>query len=48
MARPNGVREVWQEGRAVINSWLGIPSSFSAEVMAAWAGIRWSSTCSTA
>ena len=34
MARPNGVREAWQEGRAVINSWLGIPSSFSAEVMA--------------
>src|SRR6266481_812815 len=34
MARPNGVREAWQQGRAVINSWLGIPSSFSAEVMA--------------
>src|SRR5258708_23282189 len=34
MARPNGVREAWREGRAVINSWLGIPSSFSAEVMA--------------
>src|SRR6516225_3308239 len=34
MARPNGVREAWREGRAVINSWLGIPSSFAAEVMA--------------
>jgi 4-hydroxy-2-oxoheptanedioate aldolase len=34
MARANGVREAWQQGRAVINSWLGIPSSFSAEVMA--------------
>src|SRR6267142_2194291 len=34
MARPNGVRELWQAGTPVINSWLGIPSSFSAEVMA--------------
>src|SRR5207248_9220277 len=34
MARPNGVREAWQQGRAVINSWCGIPSSWSAEVMA--------------
>src|SRR3984893_15191973 len=34
MARANGGREAWREGRAVINSWLGIPSSFSAEVMA--------------
>ena len=40
MARPNGVREAWQQGRAVINSWLGIPSSFSAEVMA---GMGWDS-----
>ena len=48
MARPNGVREAWREGRAVINSWLGIPSSFSAEVMA-YAGFdSWSSICSTA
>src|SRR5205823_2774827 len=37
---PNGVREAWQQGRAVINSWLGIPSSFSAEVMA---GMGWDS-----
>jgi len=34
MARPNGVRELWQAGKPVINSWCGIPSSFSAEVMA--------------
>src|SRR5258707_10621302 len=34
MARANGVREIWAEGKAVVNSWLGIPSSFSAEVMA--------------
>jgi 4-hydroxy-2-oxoheptanedioate aldolase len=34
MARPNGVRELWQAGKPVINSWLGVPSSFSAEVMA--------------
>jgi 4-hydroxy-2-oxoheptanedioate aldolase len=34
MARPNGVRELWAAGKPVINSWLGIPSSFSAEVMA--------------
>ena len=34
MARPNGVREAWAGGRAVVNSWLGLPSSFSAEVMA--------------
>jgi 4-hydroxy-2-oxoheptanedioate aldolase len=34
MARPNRIREIWSGGGAVINSWLGIPSSFSAEVMA--------------
>ena len=34
MARPNGVRELWNAGKPVINSWLGVPSSFSAEVMA--------------
>ena len=32
--RANAVREAWAQGRAVINSWCGIPSSFSAEVMA--------------
>ena len=34
MARANGVREIWAAGKAVINSWCGVPSSFSAEVMA--------------
>jgi 4-hydroxy-2-oxoheptanedioate aldolase len=34
MARANRVREIWAEGKAVINSWCGIPSSWSAEVMA--------------
>src|SRR5439155_8349690 len=32
--RPNRVREIWQSGGAVINGWCGIPSGFSAEVMA--------------
>lgn len=34
MARANGIREIWESGKAVVNSWLGVPSSFSAEVMA--------------
>jgi 4-hydroxy-2-oxoheptanedioate aldolase len=34
MARANRIREIWAEGKAVINSWCGIPSSWSAEVMA--------------
>src|SRR5438093_6795145 len=34
MARANRVREIWAQGKAVVNSWCGIPSSFSAEVMA--------------
>ncbi len=34
MARANRIKELWNDGKAVINSWLGIPSSFSAEVMA--------------
>lgn len=34
MARANGVRDIWAAGRAVVNSWCGVPSSFSAEVMA--------------
>jgi 4-hydroxy-2-oxoheptanedioate aldolase len=32
--RANRVREAWNEGRAVINGWCGIPSAFSAELMA--------------
>jgi len=34
MARPNRIREIWAEGKAVVNSWCGVPASFSAEVMA--------------
>src|SRR5499427_10679272 len=33
MARANKVRELWAAGKPVLNSWLGVPSSFSAEVM---------------
>jgi 4-hydroxy-2-oxoheptanedioate aldolase len=32
--RPNTLREIWRRGEAVVNGWLSIPSSFSAEVMA--------------
>jgi len=32
--RQNGVREIWGKGGKVVNGWLGIPDSFSAEVMA--------------
>ncbi|HLI10819.1 MAG TPA: aldolase/citrate lyase family protein [Alphaproteobacteria bacterium] len=32
--RPNNVKTVWGRGGCVINGWLCIPSSFSAEVMA--------------
>jgi 4-hydroxy-2-oxoheptanedioate aldolase len=32
--RPNTLREIWKRGDAVVNGWLSIPSSFSAEVMA--------------
>jgi len=32
--RPNNVKTVWSRGGAVLNGWLGIPNSFSAEVMA--------------
>jgi 4-hydroxy-2-oxoheptanedioate aldolase len=31
---PNPVKEAWKQGRAVVNGWLGIPSAFSAELMA--------------
>src|SRR5712691_2934858 len=34
MMRANRVREIWQSGGAVINCWCGIPSGFSAEIMA--------------
>ena len=32
--RANRVRQAWAEGRAAINGWCGIPSGFSAELMA--------------
>ena len=32
--RPNRLRTKWQADQAVINGWLAIPNSFSAEVMA--------------
>src|SRR5215471_15864218 len=31
--RANTLREIWARGDAVINGWLSIPASFSAEVM---------------
>lgn len=40
--RPNKIREIWASGGAVLNGWLAVPSSFSAEVMA-HAG--WDSLC---
>ncbi len=32
--RPNKILESWKAGKAVVNGWLAIPSSFSAELMA--------------
>lgn len=32
--RANNIRKIWQQGGAVVNGWLAIPSSFSAETMA--------------
>jgi 4-hydroxy-2-oxoheptanedioate aldolase len=32
--RENRLRTIWSEDRAVVNSWLAVPSAFSAEVMA--------------
>ena len=32
--RANTLRSIWKRGEAVVNGWLGIPSAFSAEVMA--------------
>ena len=32
--RKNKLKELFKEGKPIINSWLAIPSSFSAEVMA--------------
>lgn len=32
--RENRLRSIWKSGGAVVNGWLGIPNSFSAETMA--------------
>ncbi len=32
--RENGLKTLWRDGKAAVNGWLGIPSSFSAEIMA--------------
>jgi 4-hydroxy-2-oxoheptanedioate aldolase len=40
--RRNNIRTVWDGGQCVINGWLAIPSSFSAEVMA---HCGWDSLC---
>ena len=32
--RKNKLKKIFSEGKAVINGWLQIPNSFSAEVMA--------------
>lgn len=32
--RENQIRALWREGRAAVNGWLAIPSSFAAETMA--------------
>ena len=32
--RPNKVKQIWKDGGYVVNGWLHIPSSWSAEVMA--------------
>src|SRR5262249_59689192 len=34
VVRENTLRKIWARGEAVVNGWLSIPSSFSAEVMA--------------
>ena len=40
--RRNNVRAIWDDDRCVVNGWLAIPSSFSAEVMA---HCGWDSLC---
>jgi 4-hydroxy-2-oxoheptanedioate aldolase len=32
--RPNGVRDLWNNNQGVVNGWLGIANTFSAEVVA--------------
>jgi 4-hydroxy-2-oxoheptanedioate aldolase len=33
--RPNRLKEIWSEGRAVLNAWLSLPGAMNAEAMAA-------------
>jgi 4-hydroxy-2-oxoheptanedioate aldolase len=40
--RRNNIRVIWEAGQCVVNGWLAIPSSFSAEVMA---HCGWDSLC---
>jgi 4-hydroxy-2-oxoheptanedioate aldolase len=40
--KPNNIRDLWLQNKPVINGWLSIPSSFSAEVMA---HMGWDSLC---
>ena len=30
----NNIKKIWKDGKPVINGWLAIPNSFSAEIMA--------------
>ena len=32
--RPNPIRDLWGQGKVILNSWLAIPNGFSAELMA--------------
>ncbi|MPZ50912.1 MAG: 2,4-dihydroxyhept-2-ene-1,7-dioic acid aldolase [Dehalococcoidia bacterium] len=32
--RPNTVKQLWREGKPAVGCWLGVPSSYSAEIMA--------------
>ncbi|WP_192251718.1 HpcH/HpaI aldolase family protein [Mesorhizobium caraganae] len=32
--KPNNIRKIWNEGQCVLNGWLSIANSFSAEIMA--------------
>ena len=41
IVRENTIKSIWKKGGAVINGWLGIPSSIAAENMAqaGWDGL---------
>ena len=40
--RENALRTIWSRGDCVLNGWLAIPNSFSAEIMA---NLPWDSVC---